>query len=89
MTRNASFDDLDDPPLPLVFTSEGSGEVTLSASLNFIPAELLPFPTYRGLYVERIIRESDVDGEPTGPPLATVPLGSTIVVTLQVMPLSH
>lgn len=39
----------------LAFTASGSGEVSVAASLNFTPAELLPFPTYRGLWVQSAV----------------------------------
>ena len=31
----------------------GQGEVSVAAGLTFVPATLLPFPTYRGIWVER------------------------------------
>ena len=70
--------------MPLTLSSEGTGEVTVTASLEFVPAELLPFPTYRGLFVERVIRESDPEGNPNSPPLKTIPLASTVIITIQV-----
>jgi hypothetical protein len=39
----------------LVFAAKGSGEVSIAAALNFTPADLLPFPTYRGLWVQRAV----------------------------------
>lgn len=39
----------------LVFAAQGSGEVSIAAALNFTPADLLPFPTYRGLWVQRAV----------------------------------
>lgn len=39
----------------LVFSAQGSGEVSIAAALNFTPADLLPFPTYRGLWVQRAV----------------------------------
>ncbi|CAD7705215.1 unnamed protein product, partial [Ostreobium quekettii] len=77
---------LSQPPDPLQFSVEGSGEVTIAALLNFVPAEPLPFPTYRGIYVEQAIQlidsSSDFD-KPMGMPLSTVPLGSIVIVTTQ------
>lgn len=34
----------------------GTGEVSIAASLHFVPARLLPFPAYRGIYVEAAIQ---------------------------------
>lgn len=31
----------------LAFTSRGRGEAAVAAALDFVPAEVLPFPTYR------------------------------------------
>lgn len=67
-----------------MFTAQGTGEVSLVATLNFIPARLLPFPTYRGLYVEQCIRKAGADGEAKGPCLSSVPLGAQLVITIQV-----
>ncbi|CAD7704742.1 unnamed protein product [Ostreobium quekettii] len=74
-------------PEPLEFSAEGTGEVTVAALLNFVPAEPLLFPSYRGIYVEQAIQlvnaSSDFD-EPMGAPLAAVPLGSIVIVTVQI-----
>ena len=43
------------PNASLEFTARGRGEASVAASLSFVPAELLGFPTYRGLYVQRAI----------------------------------
>jgi hypothetical protein len=40
------------PPGELGFTVAGTGEASVAASLHFVPAQLLPFPSYRGLWVE-------------------------------------
>lgn len=78
---------LESPPPPLEFTAQGQGEVTIAALLNFVPAEQLKFPTYGGIHVVQTIQlvdgSSDFD-EPVGEPLATVPLGSIVIVTVQV-----
>lgn len=64
----------------LVFNAKGSGEVSVAASLNFTPAELLPFPTYRGLWVQRIVQLSSASGgSVTG-----VGLGKMVKVAVQV-----
>ncbi len=62
----------------------GSGEVSVAASLHFIPAALLSFPSYRGLYVEAALQQVDPrTGSPTGGRLASVPLGSVVALTVQ------
>ncbi|GMH46152.1 hypothetical protein BSKO_14120 [Bryopsis sp. KO-2023] len=71
--------DLDSPPQPLEFTAEGKGEVTLAASLTFIPQKLLAFPTYRGIFLERAIRVP----ESNGPTLTKVPVGSVVDIAVQ------
>ncbi|GMH34411.1 hypothetical protein BSKO_02245 [Bryopsis sp. KO-2023] len=84
LSNSTSFDSLSDPPEPLMFKVEGKGEATIVATLDFTPAQLLPFPSYRGIYVERIIQISGADGNPTGPPLKAVPLGKPVVFSIQV-----
>jgi hypothetical protein len=70
------------PPSPPQVT--GSGEVTVAAALHFVPAALLPYPTYRGLFVESVLQLVDPStGRPTGPRVAAVPLGSLVAITLQ------
>ncbi|EFJ40727.1 hypothetical protein VOLCADRAFT_99419 [Volvox carteri f. nagariensis] len=62
----------------------GRGEVTVSASLHFVPSALLPYPTYRGLFVEAALQLLDpLTDRPTGQRLSSVPLGSVVVLTLQ------
>ncbi|GMH44461.1 hypothetical protein BSKO_12413 [Bryopsis sp. KO-2023] len=73
------WQDLDTPPKPLEFTAEGTGEVTVAASLTFIPKRLLAFPTYRGIFLERAIRMP----ESNGPTLKKVPVGSVVVIEVQ------
>lgn len=69
------------PPAPtsLEFRAAGRGEVSVAASLRFVPAELLPFSSYRGLWVQRVIQ---IVGE--GGNLNAVPLGSTVNMVIQV-----
>jgi hypothetical protein len=72
-------------PLSMQFNVHGSGEASVSALLEFVPAELLPFPTYRGLWVESSVQLQDpVTGLPRGPILQTLPLGSVVIITIQV-----
>eukprot|EP00879_Flechtneria_rotunda_P001797 GHRR01001961.1.p1 GENE.GHRR01001961.1~~GHRR01001961.1.p1 ORF type:complete len:2104 (+),score=689.06 GHRR01001961.1:216-6527(+) len=63
----------------LVFSALGSGEVSIAASLNFTPAQLLPFPTYRGLWVQRIIQPAEGG---TGS-LQGVGLGKMVTIAVQ------
>ena len=45
----------------------------------------MPFPTYRGIWVEASIQLKDpLTDNPTGPSLKTVPVGSIVVITVQV-----
>jgi hypothetical protein len=60
--------------------------VSVSAILTFVPAVM---PTagavYRGLYVEKVVQLMDsVTGQATGKPLQVVPLGASVVITIQV-----
>jgi hypothetical protein len=52
----------------------------VAASLRFIPAELLPFASYRGLWVQRVVQ---IAGRGGGS-LAAVPVGSTVSMVIQV-----
>eukprot|EP00878_Enallax_costatus_P010571 GHUV01011039.1.p1 GENE.GHUV01011039.1~~GHUV01011039.1.p1 ORF type:complete len:699 (+),score=193.37 GHUV01011039.1:412-2508(+) len=64
----------------LVFNAKGRGEVSVAASLNFTPAELLPFPTYRGLWVQRVVQLSAA----AGGSLKGVGLGKMVTVAVQI-----
>jgi hypothetical protein len=68
------------PPQPkLQFEVKGSaGEVSVAAGLDFIPAQLLPFPSYRGLWVERVIQTEAGQGN-----LAAAALADVVTVTVQ------
>ncbi|CAD7704606.1 unnamed protein product [Ostreobium quekettii] len=78
------FSALESPPPPLLFETQGTGEVTIVASLEFVPSQLLPFPTYRGIFVERIVQKAGPDNAPSSGPLARVPLATPLVITLQI-----
>ncbi len=57
----------------------------MSVGLSFVPLKPLSFPSYRGIWVMSVVQLSDpATGLPTGPPLAQVPLGSVVTVTVQV-----
>ncbi|CAD7696311.1 unnamed protein product [Ostreobium quekettii] len=74
-------------PAPLEFSAQGQGEVTVAALLNFVPLEPLRFPTFRGIQVEAVVQmagPSAEEGGPVGPPLEVAPLGTVVVVTVQI-----
>ncbi len=57
----------------------------MAATLDFVPAALMPFPTYRGIWVEASIQLQDAaTGSPVGPNLKAVQLGAVVTVTVQV-----
>lgn len=75
----------------LVFGAQGNGEVSVAAALSFTPADLLPFPTYRGLWVQRAVlweqqtpsgSSSNSAGGSTGS--GGVGLGQLVTVAVQV-----
>ena len=73
------------PPAPLIFSASGFGEVSVALAMQFTPAALFTAPVYRGIEVAKIIRQYDaLHSRPIGPPLAHVPLGMMVTVTLQV-----
>jgi hypothetical protein len=57
----------------------GRGEASVAAGLTFTPAVLLPFPTYRGLFVERAVQP-----EGGGANLGAAPQGTLVTVTVQI-----
>jgi len=80
------WESLSRPPEPLRFEAKGRGQVSITASLNFVPASV---PTegaiYRGIFVEKVVRKMDPNtGKATGPALQVVRLGESVVVTIQV-----
>eukprot|EP00210_Caulerpa_lentillifera_P001100 g1061.t1 len=76
------WDDLPPSPAPIEVSAVGEGEAFVAITLNFIPAEILPFPSYRGIYVERSIQLEDAeDGD--GRSLRVVPRGSVVTVKIQ------
>ncbi|GFH16882.1 A2M domain-containing protein, partial [Haematococcus lacustris] len=83
-SSTTSWSALASPPGPLSFQVQGRGEASLAASLNFVPALLLPYPTYRGLWLEAVVQATDPQtGQAVGPALAGAPLGALLMVTLQ------
>ncbi|KAG2447335.1 hypothetical protein HYH02_007664 [Chlamydomonas schloesseri] len=88
ISNTTAWEDLPKPsagsPSELNFEATGSGEVSVAASLHFIPSALLAFPSYRGLYVEAALQQVDPrTGSPAGGRLAAVPLGSVVALTVQ------
>ncbi|KAG2434214.1 hypothetical protein HXX76_007940 [Chlamydomonas incerta] len=88
VSNTTAWEDLPPPPAgspsELNFEVTGSGEVSVAASLHFIPSALLSFPSYRGLYVEAALQQVDPrTGSATGGRLASVPLGSVVALTVQ------
>jgi len=64
----------------LQITASGSGQASVAASLNFIPNELMPFPSYRGLWVQRVLQRADAQGGS----LSAVPLKTMTTTVVQV-----
>lgn len=64
----------------LQFTGKGKGQASVAASLTFTPAELLPFPSYRGMWVQRVLQRAD---NPQGS-LGAVPLKTLTTTVVQV-----
>jgi hypothetical protein len=64
----------------LQFTGKGKGQASVAASLTFTPAELLPFPSYRGMWVQRVMQRAD---NPQGS-LGAVPLKTLTSTVVQV-----
>ncbi|KAG1668837.1 hypothetical protein FOA52_004932 [Chlamydomonas sp. UWO 241] len=84
-SSSTPWEDLQSPPGSLDFRASGRGEASIAAMLTFEPAELLPFPTYRGLWVESSLQLVDpLTNSPHGPSLSSVPLGSIVSLTIQV-----
>ncbi len=60
-------------------------QVSVSAGLSFVPAQNFPFPTYRGIWVTSTIQlQNATTGLAVGPSLKQVPLGSVVLITIQV-----
>lgn len=66
------------PNSRLVFASKGRGEVSVAASLNFVPAEVMAFPTYRGLWVQRVVQLRQ------GGSVVAAPLAAQVTIAIQV-----
>jgi hypothetical protein len=76
---------LTNPPPPLRFLASGTGEISIAASLQFVPADIPRQGMYRGLMVQHVIqRQNGMTGAAYGGPLQVVERGATVVVTVQV-----
>ncbi|GLI63593.1 hypothetical protein VaNZ11_006598 [Volvox africanus] len=89
VTNTTAWEDMPAPPRGqlrgLDFQVSGSGEVTVAASLHFVPAALPSFPAFRGISVDLAIQLVDpLTGGVTGPRVSSVPLGSVVMLTLQI-----
>jgi hypothetical protein len=71
--------ELGNPPNRATFTAVCNGEVSVAVGLDFVPAALLPFPSYRGLWVDSIIQREDGEGR-----LTAAPLSSVVTVAIQI-----
>ena len=76
---------LPSPPSPVQFTAIGKGQASIFALLEFVPANLLPFPSYRGIWVESTIQAQSPTGLAIGPNLNQAPLKSQLTITIQIM----
>ncbi|GBF96123.1 hypothetical protein Rsub_08871 [Raphidocelis subcapitata] len=63
----------------LAVGASGHGEVSVAAGLTFTPARLLDFPTYRGLWVQRVVQS-----EAGGGNLAAADALRLVTVTVQI-----
>ncbi|GBF96122.1 hypothetical protein Rsub_08870 [Raphidocelis subcapitata] len=63
----------------LAVGASGRGEVSVAAGLTFTPARLLDFPTYRGLWVQRVVQS-----EAGGGNLAAADASRLVTVTVQI-----
>ncbi|GIM02181.1 hypothetical protein Vretimale_7087 [Volvox reticuliferus] len=89
VTNTTAWETMPAPPRgklrELDFQVSGSGEVTVAASLHFVPATLPSFPAFRGISVDLAIQLVDpLTGGATGPRVSAVPLGSVVMLTVQI-----
>lgn len=67
------------------FEADGTGEVSLALSMNFVPATVFSFPIYRGILVEKFIHKVDpLTGKAIGDPLQLIEVGETVIVTIEI-----
>ncbi|MEW5301344.1 MAG: hypothetical protein WDW36_004208 [Sanguina aurantia] len=85
-------------PGPVALSVNGSGQVSVSLALSFVPLNLLTYPTYRGIYVESVLQllslppgagsnsssSSNSSGVGSlGGSLNEIPLGAVVQLTVQ------
>ena len=85
-TERVAWEALARPPPPINFIAEGKGQVSITASLTFVPASM---PTegaiVRGCLVEKVVQKMHpATGKAMGHPLQILELGASVVVTIQV-----
>lgn len=76
----------------LSFEAKGRGEASVAALLRFTPAEMLPFASYRGLWVQRAVVAAAAGGSSSnsnttispGAALRAASLGDVVQLVLQV-----
>ncbi len=57
--QETPWDQLKNPPEPVRFQAVGKGEVSVVATMTFVPAALATSGSlYRGIFVEKVIRPS-------------------------------
>ncbi|GMH41739.1 hypothetical protein BSKO_09649 [Bryopsis sp. KO-2023] len=81
-SASTPWEALASPPEPLEFRADGIGEVTLAAALTFVPADILPFSSYRGIFVQRSISIADSENG-NKMSLKTIPVTSVVEVSVQ------
>lgn len=58
-------------------------QVSYAVQLRFVPAEILPFPTYNGILVERSVHlVNSTSGDIGSPPLVKIPLAEVVLVRI-------
>lgn len=80
---STQWEDLDKNPAPIEAFGLGSGEVNVALAMKFVPRDLLQYPVYKGIFVDRTI-QLDSAGE-IGAGLETVPVGTVVNIKVQFM----
>eukprot|EP00210_Caulerpa_lentillifera_P001110 g1071.t1 len=80
---STQWEDLDKNPAPIEAFGLGSGEVNVALAMKFVPRDLLQYPVYKGIFVDRTI-QLDSAGE-IGEGVVTVPVGTVVNVKVQFM----
>eukprot|EP00210_Caulerpa_lentillifera_P009050 g8637.t1 len=77
------WEHLEKSPSPIEALGLGSGEVNVAIAMKFVPRDLLQYPVYKGIFVDRTI-QLDSAGE-IGAGLGTVPVGTVVNIRVQFM----